>query len=409
MRRYIVLSCSLAAVAVFLSACTVSPTLAWIYQPEESSVWGLTVNNTNDGGFIVGGGYNSQYSMYALKLSETGTLDWDMAYSNLSEGGSHGELWRCPAYGLMQTADGGYMMVGSGKLDNITSPDKSYLLVKTGPSGDVSLSKVYAPVNPYAAGQLCINNEAGTLDITSDGGYFVAGSSYVGGYDLASVLKTNANGDVEFLKVINDNAKAYDQIITGGQQTFDGNYILTGYSDNGSPRGYLALLIKLDASGEPLFSKTYQYVPGGYGAIAYAIAETMDGGYVIGGDLVNNIGKVLNHGPWLAKFDINGDLRWEMMIPDAYNLFMPGAIEETPQGDLLVGGKDRTGTMAIAKLNAEGSLIWTHLLPAELPKASVNDNPLTEDGGCVAVGSGISSGTLVAKVANVFTAEDAAR
>lgn len=409
MQRYIVLSCSLAAVADILSACTVSPTLGWVYQPEESLVWGLTVNNTNDGGFIVGGGYNSQYSMYALKLSATGALDWDMAYSNLSAGGSHGELWRCPAYGLLQTADGGYMIVGSGKLDNITTPDKSYLLVKTGPSGEVASSKVYAPVNPYVAGQLCINNEAGTLDITSDGGYFVAGSSYVGGYDLASVLKTKANGDVEFLKVINDNAKAYNQIITGGQQTFDGNYILTGYSDNGSPRGYLALLIKLDESGEPLFSKTYRYVPGGYGAIAYAIAETLDAGYVIGGDLVNDIGKALNHGPWLAKFDIDGNLLWELTLPVEYNLFTPAAIEETPQGDLLVGGKDRTGTMAIAKLNAEGGQIWTFTLPAELPKASVNDITLTEDGGCVVVGSGISSGTLVAKIANVFTVADAAR
>lgn len=409
MRRYIMLSCSLAAVAVFLSACTVSPTLGWVYQPEEDSVWGLTVNNTDDGGFIMGGGYNSQYSMYALKLSAAGTMDWDMAYSNLSEGGSHGELWRCPAYGLLQTADGGYIMAGAGKLDNTTLPDKSYLLVKTGPSGDYASSKIYAPTNPFVEGQVCVNNRAGALDITSDGGYFVAGSSYVGGYNLASVLKTNANGDVEFLKVINDNDKAYDQIITGGQQTMLDEYVLTGYSENGSPKGYLALLIKLDRFGGLLFSKTYQYVPGGYGAIAYAIAETMDGGYVIGGELVNDIGKVLNHGPWLAKFDADGNLLWETKLPDEYNLFSPGAVEETPQGDLLVGGKDRTGAMAIAKLNAESGLIWTFTLPAELPGATVNDITLTEDGGCVAVGSGISSGTIVVKIANVFVVKDAAR
>jgi len=186
-------------------------------------------------------------------------------------------------------------------------------------------------------------------------------------------------------------------------------YILTGYSENGSPQGYLALLIKLDRFGGLLFSKTYQYVPGGYGAIAYAVAETVDGGYVIGGDLVNDIGKVLNHGPWLAKFDADGNLRWELALPQEYNLFTPQAIEETPRGDLLVGGKDKTGAMAIAKLNAEAGLIWTFTLPAELPKGSVNDITLTEDGGCVAVGSSNGSGTIVFKIANVFTVEDTAR
>lgn len=406
MRRSFLLSAVVISLFAALTGCTVSPILDWVYVPDEGSVWGLTVSNTNDGGFIVGGGYDSQYSMYALKLTSSGLVDWDMEYSNLSAGGSHSELWRTEARGLLQTSDGGYIMVGSGKNDNDGMPENAYLLVKTDYSGQFVWSKTYAPVNPYIAGQLCINDAPGALDITDDGGYFVAGSSYVGGYELASVLKTDADGNVDFLKVINDNAKAYNQIITGGQQTADGGYILCGYSDNGSPHGYLALLIKLDADGNTEFSKTYQYVPGGYGAMANGVTETMDGNYVLGGDLINSITKSLGHGPWMAEFDADGDLLWEQAIPADANIVTPRTFIETPQGDLLAGGEDHAGAMALSKFTANGSLLWTYVPPEDVPHAIVNDITLTEDGGCVMVGSGISTGTVVAKVINVFTVEE---
>ena len=397
-----------AALAMFFSACTVSPTLGWTYVPDETSIWGLTVANTEDGGFIIGGGYNSQYSMYALKLNATGLRDWDMAYSNLSAQGSHSELWRDEARGIRQTADGGYIMAGSGKHDSdpADQPDKSFLLVKTGTTGDVAWSRAYAPLNPYSPGKACINNMPYALDITSDGGYFVAGSSYVGGYHLASVLKTDAAGNVEFLKVINDNAKAYDQIVTDARQTSDGGYIVCGYSENGSPHGHLALLIKLDAAGETVFSSTYQYAPGGYGAIASAVTPTLDGGYVLCGDLINNITKVLNHGPWMAKLNADGDeVLWEQAFGEAEAIYNTRTIEETPQVDLLAGGKNAVGAMALAKFTGNGGLLWTYSLPDTFPDATVNDLALTEDGGCVLVGSSVTATTVVAKIVNVFPVE----
>lgn len=406
MWRRLVVSCAFLAVTAGLQACTVSPTLGWTYMPEATSVWGLSVDNTSDGGVVVGGGHNSAYDMYALKLSASGSLDWDMAYSNLSTEGSHGELWRTPAYGLRQTDDGGYIIAGSGNNDEEPLPDKAYLLVKTNDTGEVVWSRTYAPVNPFVTGQLCIRNIPGALDVTSDGGYFIAGSSYVGGFDMASVLKTDANGEVEFLKIINDNDKDYNQIITDGQQTLDGGYILTGFSDNGSSHGYLALLIKLDAAGNTVFSKTYQYIPEDHGATSYAVAQTMDGEYVIGGILVNDITKVLNHGFWMARLDENGNLLWEQALGSTGGIYYPRTIAETPQGDLVAGGADGTGSMAVSKFSPAGALLWNFSLPAELPKAAANDLTLTADGGCVVVGSGISAGTIVAKINNVFPVEE---
>ncbi len=242
------------------------------------------------------------------------------------------------------------------------------------------------------------------IEQTSDGGFFVAGSSYVGQYNLASVLKTDAAGNLEFCQVINDNARAYDQDIMAGQQTADGGFVISGYSDNGSPHGYLALLIKLDTDGLLEWSKTYQCVELGYGATSYAVTQTADGGYVLGGMLVNDITKALNHGPWLAKTDEDGELVWMRAYGGSATVYDLRDIEETPQGDLVVSG-NKSGKLILSKFTANGDLLWNFSM-TELPSATGHDLELTPDGGCILVGSGVTGGpTVVVKINNVYLPE----
>jgi hypothetical protein len=379
-----------------------APSLGWTYVPSESSIWGLTVGNTSDGGVIVGGGHNTENDMYALKLTSSGGKDWDKVYSNVSPEEGHPELWPHEARGLLQTDDGGYIMLGAGNNLNDGLPGQSYLFVKTDATGEVVWSNTYAPENPYSPGDYCGPNLPYALDITSDGGYMAVGSSYVGGYNLASILKTDANGDLGFVKVVNDNAKAYDESIVTGQRTSDGGYVLCGYSDNGSPLGHLALLIKLDSDGDLEFSKTYQYPPENHGAEAYAVTQTADGGYVIGGELINEISKVSTYGCWLSKVDANGDVVWIRAYGHAMTIHYPNAIKETPQGDILAAGANNMGAMTLAKFTNSGSLIWNYSLPDGLPTAFANAMTLTDDGGCVMVGSAVTGSTVIAKVNHAF-------
>ncbi len=382
-----------------------APSLAWSYVPSVNTIKGLTISETNDTGYIVGGTYNGNYNMYALKLTDAGAKDWDKTYTNLRPGSSE-ELWRHEARGLLQTVDGGYIMLGSGNNDQDGLPNPAYLLVKTVASGEVDWSKTYAPLNPYSEGHVCTGNKPGALNITSDGGYVVFGSSYVGQYDLASILKTDAEGTVEFCKVINDNAREYNQIIKAGQQTADGGYILCGYSDNGGAHGYMALLIKLDSDGELLFSKTYQDTADGYGAEAFAVTQTADGGYVLGGDLVNSITpKAINHGCWMAKVDAEGEIVWFNAYGSTATIQCPYTIKETPQGDILAGGRNNVGAMTLGKFTSAGVLLWNFVLPEEVPHVTARDMVLLDDGAIVAVGSGNSSNTAVCKVDHMFAAE----
>lgn len=405
-RSAVVCLCVVSVCSVLLGCpSTPSPSIAWSYFPTEATIWGLTVNNTSDGGCIIGGGHNTSYDMYALKLDAVGAKQWDKPYSNISTDANHTELWRYEAHGLQQTPDGGYILFGAGHNEGDGLPDRSFLLVKTDATGNVVWSKTYAPNNPYDPGHYCVNNRCGALQVTSDGGYVAFGSSYVGGYNIASIIKTDAEGNAQICKVINDNARAYNEEITGGQQTADGGYVLGGYSDNGSPHGYLALLIKLSAAGDIEVSKTYQYTPDAHGATAYAITQTADGGYVLGGELVNNITKASTYGCWLSKVDALGDIVWSRAYGHSNTIHYPNAIKETPQGDIVAAGAESAGPMELAKFNSDGDLLWNFAMPDNYPSATANDIALTEDGGCIIVGSGLGSNTQVVKVRNVFAVE----
>ncbi len=380
------------------------PLTSWSYVPTPASIWGLTADRTADGGFIIGGGHNGPYDMYALKLNAAGGKVWDMSYSNIAPDSDHTELWRHEAVGARQTSDGGYILLGAGHFYQDTLPAASYLLVKTNAVGTALWSKAYAPEAPYTAGALATDNEPAALQVTSDGGYAAFGSSYSGGYPLASMLKTDADGHVDFVKVINDNAAAYNEIITGGQQTQDNGYVLVGYSDDGSPHGHLALLIKVDENGGLQWSKTYQYPPDGHGAEAYCVTQTADGDYVLGGLLVNDMGKVSTYGFWMTRTDGSGNQIWAGAYADLDTINYSKVIRETPEGDLVAGGADSRGDMAISKFTGGGTLLWT-FSNEDLPTATANALTLTDDGGCVVVGSGVSGGTVIMKVNDVYTVE----
>jgi hypothetical protein len=381
------------------------PAVAWSFAPTEESIWGVTVDKTADGGFIVGGGYNGAYDMYALKLGATGGKLWDQPYSNRTPDANNTELWRHEARGARQTADGGYILLGAGHNLGDGNTDEAFLLLKTDASGEIEWSKAHAPDNPYSPGDPAINVHPAALQVTTDGGYVAFGSCYVGVYNLACILKTDGDGEVEFCKVINDNDREYEQIIEGGQQTADGGYVLVGRSENGAPHGYMALIIKLDADGNWQWSKTFQYTAKDYGAEAYAIRQLADGGYVIGGMLINSISKPLTHGFWMARLDASGNELWSHDYAEQDIIGYCNALTETPDGEILAVGSSHLGEMTLAKFNAAGAFLWD-FNDEGLPEAEGNDLVLTDDGGCVVVGSARNGGnTLVMKVNDVYDAD----
>jgi hypothetical protein len=107
-------------------------------------------------------------------------------------------------------------------------------------------------------------------------------------------------------------------------------YVVAGYTNSMGNGDYDFLLLKIDESGNMLWSKTYG---GAYSDKAYAVAET-SGGCVIAGD-TRSKGAGETDG-WIIKVDSSGELVWDKTVGGA-GFDMPTCISALDEG-FLVGG-----------------------------------------------------------------------
>lgn len=143
---------------------------------------GYTINQTADGGYIIGGETNS-YGMgvddlFLLKTTSTGVKQWMKTYGGtLSDG-----------YGSMiPTSDGGYALCGNSRSFSGSGDFDAYL-IKTDSSGAILFTKTYGtPGNEYANG----------IDVTFDGGYILTGSTTSNNapFEEVYIVKTDAIGN----------------------------------------------------------------------------------------------------------------------------------------------------------------------------------------------------------------------
>jgi hypothetical protein len=195
------------------------------------------------------------------------------------------------ASSVQQTSDGGYIVAGYTQSFGAGSWD--IFLIKTDANGDVQWAKTYGGTS---------SDFASSVQQTSDGGYIVAGTTWsfgVGDYDIF-LIKTDANGNVQW-------AKAYggtnEDRAFSVQQTSDGGYIVAGYTNSFGAGSHDIFLIKTDAYGNVEWAKTYGGTDGDY---ASSVQQTSDGGYIVaGGTYSFGAGWV---DIFLIKTDANGDI-----------------------------------------------------------------------------------------------------
>ena len=141
---------------------------------------------------------------------------------------------------------------------------------------------------------------------TIDGGYVIAGETQsfgAGGRDFW-LIKTDASGNQLWTSTFGGPA---DDVAYALAQTSDGGLVVAGSSaqDAGSKTDFL--LIKTDSSGNQQWSQRYANPNGGSDDVAYAVRQTADGGYIIAGSTDGPDGQNV----WLVKTNAGGDRVWE--------------------------------------------------------------------------------------------------
>ncbi|RYD52727.1 MAG: T9SS type A sorting domain-containing protein [Sphingobacteriales bacterium] len=305
-----------------------------------------SVQQTTDGGYIVAGnsrsndgdvsGNHGGYDSWIVKLASTGIVQWKKTL-----GGTRNDL----TASIQQTADSGYIVAGSSNSNDgdVTGNQGSndYWVVKLDHAGTIQWQKSLG--GPQ-------DDQAASVQQTSDGGYIVAGQSssisgdVTGNHGLVDywVVKLTSTGIIQWQKTMGGTAGEAAATI---QQTTDGGYVVTGYaqSNNGDVSGNHGFVdywvVKLTSLGAIQWQKCL----GGPGSnYAKSIQQTADGGYIVAGQTNSINGDITgNHGGydyWLVKLDNMGAIQWQKaMGGTSYDVAT--SIQQTSDGGYVVAGQ----------------------------------------------------------------------
>ncbi len=253
------------------------------------SDYGNTVTQTNDGGYIMAG-YTTKTtisgdtaSMYLVKTDAQGNLQWQKLL------GAGNQV--TDAYCIKQTADKGFVI--TGYTNGFGEINGDAFLIKTDSLANPVFTKTYG----YKGADW-----GNSIWLTNDGGYIIGGSYSTDSTSIdidTYIIKTDANGDTLWTRTFGGTSSDYGQSI---KQTTDGGYILGGYTNSFGNGSYDALLIKVNANGDTLFTKTFG---GTSDDEANSVLQTTDGGYMLAGQS-NSFGKG-NYDFYTVKTDANGN------------------------------------------------------------------------------------------------------
>jgi len=310
------------------------------------------------------------FASYCLQAQPP--IQWQKAY-----GGTGFEQ----ASKIIQTTDGGYLICGgSGTAD-----------------GDITVNQVlvdFWAIRTDASGTILWQRSLGGSGVdfgiaarqTSDNGFLILGFSYSSDGDMqidahaqvdVFLFKLTESGNISWQKTFGSSG---DDFIYGFEQTIDGGYILAG--DTGGADGNVnspnkgsqdCWFLKLDATGEILWSKTY----GGFDfERVYSVKPTVDGGYIAAGYTRSNDGDVSgNHGGtdiWVLKLDTLGELQWKTCYGSTDNDIAFDIQTTTDSGYLVTGFHDMAnGDVSdslgardcwLFKIDASGTILWQKTL-----------------------------------------------
>lgn len=352
-----------------------------------------SIQQTSDGGYFLAGTSGSGISgdktdslrgglgdYWVLKIDASGFIQWQKTF---------GGVGFDALYFADQTFDGGYIIGGnsysdiSGEKSDSSRGGSDYWILKIDSVGNIQWQKTFGGFG---------SDVLYTAEQTLDGGYILGGTS---GSDISGeksensrgifdfwIIKTDSIGNIQWQKTIggNDMDNLYSL-----SQTSDLGYILAGSSlsnisgeKSENCRGTLDFwIVKTNSLGIIQWQKT---LGGTSSEIPNSVVQTIDGGFIIGGDSYSNISgdKTENSRGeddfWLIKLDSVGSLVWQKTIGGNLSEWITSVIQ-TIDGGYLAGGPSASGISGektdfcrgiddywVVKLDTTGMIQWQKTL-----------------------------------------------
>jgi len=261
-----------------------------------------------------------------------------------------------------------------------------------------------------------LDEQGFALDLTSDGGYIIAGLAFSSNGNVTQnqgqsdvwVVKLNAAGEIVWQRTYGGSAadRAY-----GIRQLQNGGYVVAGASS--STNGDITVnqggsdywVFVVDAMGNMVWERTY----GGSGAdVAFDIDLTSDGGFVVIGESASNNGDITasrgTRDCWLIKLTSTGLLEWERSYggtsaetgwsvrQTADGGYIIGATTSSTNGDITtpLGAED----FWVIKTDAQGTIVWQRNYGGTNSEINCVVRPTADDGFALVGGTVSSDGDI---------------
>ncbi len=241
----------------------------------------------------------------------------------------------------------GYLI--SGNTQGIGAGKRDFYLSRIDSVGKLMWTKTYGGKD---------NEFGGFVEKTNDDNFVLVGytESFNSDNNQILLIKVDPKGSILWSKTIGLDRSVYATTLTVVR---DGGIVILGETINKESKIKHSdiLVTKTDKDGNILWSKIIGGERTDYG---YSISETIDHGYIIGGE-TNSFGK----GDWdfyFVKLKESGDIEWTRAFGTDSSDYGRVA-RQAPDGTFILGGTCVTGKdvdmeIGLVRVDANGGLIW---------------------------------------------------
>jgi len=351
---------------------------------------GGDVIQTRDGGFLIVGGIGTiqenttQGGVLLLKTDAAGEVLWQKIY-----GGEEFDI----GWSIIQAFDGNYMI--AGETTSFGAGGMDIYLIKVDQDGNEIWSKTYGSSMDEAissieqtqdSGYLLVGNFVDPNDVITDPG--TAGYAGFAGRSNIYIVKTDGDGQELWSRVYESEANV---ISSSGTATSDGGYLVLATIIYYPEFDNDLYLLKIDGEGNETWSRTWDE-----DALAgYAMLKTSDDYLLITG--VYEASESTSADLYLLKVDSDGNEVWRSIFGDP-DLYESGhaVIETFDDKFMILGSATRSlymgeSAIQLVLVDQTGELLWMKSVKS-FRGAKANDFLQRSDGGYTITGSASISG-----------------
>jgi len=298
------------------------------------------IKQTSDGGYVIIGyrlsyGEEGNRDILLIKIGEDGYKEWERTYSSgVDERG----------YSVIQTEDNGYLILGDiYEWFGYQNYNQKIWLIKVDEYGTIEWEKTIENNN---------RDEPNCMQKTRDNGYIILGKTFDSNWDSNIwLIKIDEYGYEEWEETYFNELTCWGNNI---QQTHDNGFIICGKRwKNSPPRDSELWLLKIDEYGYEEWEVTYGSMRDDEGSF---VQQTSDGGYIVTG-YTNGISDGQNYEfeIWLVKTNEYGEKIWDRNHGRDAIVSSGDCIQQTSDGGYIVTG-DKGTDVWLAKTDADGKI-----------------------------------------------------